>query len=219
MEFQKCARCGKRPAVVFITRMENNNTFNEGLCLVCAKELGIKPVDDILKKMGMSDEDVENMSGEVEGMLEAVADTDVESANDGGAPAIDFKKLFPNFGFPFGMQQNGEKKQKSEGQNKKQPKQDESKKLLSTYCTNLTEKAKRGNTDRIIGRDRELERVIQILCRRQKNNPCLIGEPGVGKTAIAEALAQRIVDGNVPEKLSGAEIWLLDITALVANTT
>ena len=218
MEFQKCARCGKRPAVVFITRMENNTTHNEGLCLVCAKELGIKPVDDILKKMGMSDEDVENMSGEVEGMLEAVADTDVEPSNDGGAPAIDFQKLFPNFGFPFGMREGGPKKQKGAPDNKKQPKQDESKKLLSTYCTNLTEKARRGNTDRIIGRDRELERVIQILCRRQKNNPCLIGEPGVGKTAIAEALAQRIVDGNVPEKLSGAEIWLLDITALVAGT-
>ena len=145
MELQKCARCGKRPAVVFITRMENNKTFNEGLCLVCAKELGIKPVDDILKKMGMSDEDVENMSGEVEGMLEAVADTDIDTANDGGAPAIDFQKLFPNFGFPFGgMQQGGGKKQKGDAQGKKPPKQDESKKLLSTYCTNLTEKAKSG---------------------------------------------------------------------------
>ena len=139
MEFQKCARCGKRPAVVFINRIENNQSFSEGLCLVCAKELGIKPVDDILKKMGMSDEDVENMSGEVEGMLEAVADTDVDSANDGGAPAIDFQKLFPNFGFPFGRPQaNGPKKQKEDAGNKKQPKKDDSKKLLSTYCTDLT---------------------------------------------------------------------------------
>ncbi len=219
MEFQKCARCGKRPAVVFITRMENNKTFNEGLCLVCAKELGIKPVDDILKKMGMSDEDVENMSGEVEGMLEAVSETDVDADTDGGAPAIDFQKLFPNFGFPFGKPQaNGGKRQRGDGKEKKEAKKEDNKKLLATYCTDLTEKARLGNTDRIVGRDRELERVIQILCRRQKNNPCLIGEPGVGKTAIAEALAQRIIDGNVPEKLSGAEIWLLDITALVAGT-
>ena len=219
MEFQKCARCGKRPAVVFINRTDNNGSVNEGLCLVCARELGIKPVDDILKKMGMSDEDVENMSGEVEGMLEAVDNTDVEPATDGGAPAIDFQKLFPNFGFPFGVgMQQGGKRPKAEGKGKKEEKKEDTKKLLSTYCTDLTDKARRGNTDRIIGRDRELERVIQILCRRQKNNPCLIGEPGVGKTAIAEALAQRIVDGDVPEKLSGAEIWLLDLTALVAGT-
>ena len=218
MEFQKCARCGKRPAVVFISRIENNQTFNEGLCLLCAKELGIKPVDDILKKMGMSEEDIENMSGDVEGMLTAIEPiSDQNSVTDGGAPAIDFQKLFSGFGFP--MQNPNQPRHKNDTKNtKKDAKKEDEKKLLSMYCTNLTEKARRGNTDRIIGRDRELERVIQILCRRQKNNPCLIGEPGVGKTAIAEALAQRIVDGNIPEKLANAEIWLLDLTALVAGT-
>jgi len=218
MEMQRCARCKKRPAVVFITRMDNNQTINEGLCLICAKELGIKPVDDILKKMGMSDEDIEDVSGDVEGMLEAVEPaTDENGMTDGGAPAIDFQKLFSGFGLPFAM--NGRKpSDKKEKRDRKSEKKEDEKKLLRAYCTDLTEKARLGNTDRIIGRDREIDRVIQILCRRQKNNPCLIGEPGVGKTAIAEALAQRIVDKNVPERLADAEIWLLDLTALVAGT-
>ena len=217
MEIQRCARCKKRPAVVFITRMDNQKTYNEGLCLVCAKELGIKPVNDILKNMGMSEEDIENMSGEVEGMLTAIEPADDQTTEpDGGAPALDLQKLFSGFGMPFGAQ--GTPKRPKGAKEKGEAKTDESKKLLSTYCTDLTEKARLGKTDRIIGRDRELDRVIQILCRRQKNNPCLIGEPGVGKTAIAEALAQRIVDGNVPERLSNAEIWLLDLTALVAGT-
>ena len=221
MEMQRCARCKKRPAVVFITRMDNNQTINEGLCLICAKELGIKPVDDILKKMGMSDEDIEGVSGEVEGMLEAVDPaSDENSVTDGGAPAIDFQKLFSGFGFPFSMNgMNGKKPQDKKGKkDSKSEKKEDEKKLLRTYCTDLTEKARLGKTDRIIGRDREIDRVVQILCRRQKNNPCLIGEPGVGKTAIAEALAQRIVDKNVPERLDDAEIWLLDLTALVAGT-
>lgn len=217
MEIQRCARCKKRPAVVFITRMDNQKTYNEGICLVCARELGIKPVNDILKNMGMSEEDIENMSGEVEGMLTAIEPADDQSVEpDGGAPALDLQKMFSGFGIPFGGQ-SVPKKQKGEKE-KGNAKDDDSKKLLSTYCTDLTEKARLGKTDRIIGRERELDRVIQILCRRQKNNPCLIGEPGVGKTAIAEALAQRIVDGNVPERLSNAEIWLLDLTALVAGT-
>ena len=216
MEFQKCARCKKRPAVVFITRMEDNKTFNEGLCLVCAKELGIKPVDDILKKMGMNDEDIENMAGEVENMLEAVDSADGQDITDGGAPAVDFQKIFGGFGMPMGSA--GTPKKKGDQKGKKEDKKADDKKLLNTYCTDLTAKAKRGDTDRIIGREKELERVIQILSRRQKNNPCLIGEPGVGKTAIAEALAQRIVDGNVPERLAETEIWLLDIAALVAGT-
>ncbi|MBR5140462.1 MAG: ATP-dependent Clp protease ATP-binding subunit [Clostridia bacterium] len=221
MEIQRCARCKKRPAVVFITRIENDKTINEGLCLICAKELGIKPVDDILKKMGMSDEDIEGVSGEVEGMLEAVdPSVDDNGITDGGAPAIDFQKLFSGFGLPFMSQGPAPagKSGKREKKEKRPDKADDEKKLLKTYCTDLTEKARSGNTDRIIGRDREIERVIQILCRRQKNNPCLIGEPGVGKTAIAEALAQRIVDRKVPERLSDAEIWLLDLTALVAGT-
>ena len=216
MEFQKCARCKKRPAVVFINRIEDNKTLSEGLCLVCAKELGIKPVDDILKRMGMNDEDIENMAGEVENMLEAVDSGDGEGTTDGGAPAVDFQKLFGGFGMPMNMQ--GGPKKKGDAKGKKEDKRADEKKLLNTYCTDLTEKARKGDTDRIIGREKELERVIQILSRRQKNNPCLIGEPGVGKTAIAEALAQRIVDGNVPERLIETEIWLLDIAALVAGT-
>ncbi len=217
MEIQRCARCKKRPAVVFITRMDNQKTYNEGLCLVCAKELGIKPVNDILKNMGMSEEDIENMSGEVEGMLTALEPADEQTTEpDGGAPALDLQKLFSGFGMPFGAQ--GTPKRPKGAKDKGEAKVDDSKKLLSTYCTDLTEKARLGKTDRIIGRDRELDRVIQILCRRQKNNPCLIGEPGVGKTAIAEALAQKIVDGSVPERLANAEIWLLDLTALVAGT-
>ena len=200
--------------------MDNNQTVNEGICLICAKELGIKPVDDILKKMGMTDDDIEGVSGEVEGMLEAVAPSlDESPVNDGGAPAIDFQKLFSGFGFPFNMSERPSEKSDKKGKNntKTNPK-DDSKKLLRTYCTDLTEKARLGRSDLIVGRERELDRVIQILCRRQKNNPCLIGEPGVGKTAIAEALAQRIVDKKVPERLADAEIWLLDLTALVAGT-
>ena len=220
MEIQKCSRCGIRPAVVFITRLENGKSVNEGLCLVCAKELGIKPVDDILKKMGISDDDIENISNEVTDLIapddgqEPDSDaTPSEPQDDGGAPAIDFQKLFGTLPpFPF-RQQKKPGKGKSDSQ-KKQPE----KKYLSMYCTNLNQKAADGKTDRLIGRERETDRVIQILCRRQKNNPCLIGEPGVGKTAIAEALAQRIVDGKVPERLADSEIWLLDLTSLVAGT-
>ena len=220
MEFQKCARCKKRQAVVFITRLENDAKINEGLCLICARQLGIKPVEDMLKRMGMSEEDIENMSGEM-GELFGTSAPDMaleaqeDNAIDGGAPAIDFQKIFSGLGLSLG--QNQPKRQEKDPRRKEQPKAD-GKKILSAYCTNLTEKAKQGKTDAIIGRERELERVVQILCRRQKNNPCLIGEPGVGKTAIAEALAQRIVDGRVPERLRECEVWLLDLTALVAGT-
>jgi ATP-dependent Clp protease ATP-binding subunit ClpA len=211
MEIQKCARCQKRPAVVFITRLEGGKTVNEGLCLVCAKELGIKPINDILKKMGVSDEDIENMSGEMEGLIEAVSED-----SDGGAPAIDFPKIFSDMSTPFSsMNGAGEKKTPKMQKNEKA---ENGRKFLNMYATNLTAKAQQGRIDRMIGRDRELDRVIQILCRRQKNNPCLIGEPGVGKTAIAEALAQRIFDNQVPERLRGCELWLLDLTSLVAGT-
>ncbi len=206
--------------MVFITRLENNNKINEGLCLVCAKELGIRPVEDMLKKMGMTEEDIENMSGEMSQLFGDPSDENAlepqgENSIDGGAPAIDFQKIFSNFGLTMGspQQKRPEKDQKRKSADKK-----DERKILSAYCTDLTEKARSGKTDRIIGRERELTRVIQILSRRQKNNPCLIGEPGVGKTAIAEALAQRIVDGNVPERLRECEIWLLDLTALVAGT-
>ena len=211
MEIQKCARCQKRPAVVFITRLEAGKTVNEGLCLLCAKELGIKPINDILKKMGVSDEDIENMSGEMEGLIEAVSED-----SDGGAPAIDFPKIFSDMSIPF-SQGNGSSEKKTPKMQKNE-KADGGRKFLNMYATNLTAKAQQGRIDRMIGRDRELDRVIQILCRRQKNNPCLIGEPGVGKTAIAEALAQRIFDNQVPERLHGCELWLLDLTSLVAGT-
>ncbi|MBQ7407368.1 MAG: ATP-dependent Clp protease ATP-binding subunit [Clostridia bacterium] len=210
MEIQKCARCQKRPAVVFITRLEAGKTVNEGLCLICAKDLGIKPINDILKKMGVSDEDIENMTGEMEGLIEAGQDL------DGGAPAIDFPKIFSNMNLPFN--QEGVSQEKKDARTKKNEKADGGRKFLNMYATNLTAKAQQGRIDRMIGRERELDRVIQILCRRQKNNPCLIGEPGVGKTAIAEALAQRIVDNTVPERLHGCELWLLDLTSLVAGT-
>ena len=210
MEIQKCARCQKRPAVVFITRLEAGKTVNEGLCLICAKELGIKPINDILKKMGVSDEDIENMTGEMEGLIEASQDM------DGGAPAIDFPKIFSDMNLPFAS--NGASADTKSARSQKNDKAENGRKYLNMYATNLTAKAQQGRIDRMIGRERELDRVIQILCRRQKNNPCLIGEPGVGKTAIAEALAQRIVENLVPERLHGCELWLLDLTSLVAGT-
>ncbi len=211
---QMCSRCHKRMAVVFITRLENDKQVNEGLCLKCAREMGLKlPTGDILEKMGITDEDLERMEGEMETMMADAGITDLAESgyDDGGAPAIDITKLMQ--GNMEGGKKAGDKKDKKpEGKNEKK------RKFLDGYCHNLTAKAAEGKLDRIVGRDRELERVIQILCRRQKNNPCLIGEPGVGKTAIAEALAQRIVDGNVPYKLSECEVYLVDLTALVAGT-
>ncbi|MBP5428375.1 MAG: ATP-dependent Clp protease ATP-binding subunit [Clostridia bacterium] len=212
MEMQMCARCKKRLAVVFITRMENNQTVNEGLCLRCARELGIKPVSDMLNRMGLDDEAIEKMNSEMTDVVDALAETP-DDGEDGGAPAVDLPKIFQNLGFPMPGRRKSEEG-KTDAKAKREPKR----KFLSTYCQNLTERAEKGKIDRIVGRDRELARVIQILCRRQKNNPCLIGEPGVGKTAIAEALAVKIVDGDVPLRLRGAEVWLVDLTALVAGT-
>ncbi len=216
MELKKCARCKKRPAVVYITRLENGNQINEGLCIPCARELGIKPVEDMLKKMGISEEEIENMPAEMETLF-GEGDSSLTAQDqsiDGGAPAMDLHKFFSSLGLP----NMSMPKQNKQSGTKAGEKKEDNKKILRAYCSDLTEKARSGKVDRIIGRDREIERVVQILCRRQKNNPCLIGEPGVGKTAIAEALAQRIVDGNVPMKLADKEIWLLDLTALVAGT-
>ena len=213
MEMQMCARCKKRLAVVFITRMENNQTVNEGLCLRCARELGIKPVSDMLGKMGLDDEAIEKMNSEMNDVVESLADASNDDGEDGGAPAVDIPKIFQNLGFPM-----PQRKRPEEGKPNEKQKREPKRKFLSTYCQNLTERAKQGKIDRIVGRDRELSRVIQILCRRQKNNPCLIGEPGVGKTAIAEALAVKIADGEVPARLKGSEVWLVDLTALVAGT-
>ncbi len=204
---EMCARCKKRPATVYIMKIENNEQKQEGLCLVCARELGIKPVDDIMKRMGISDDELENMEKMVAEIMPADDENDGEDGDD-DAPTIDFSKLVRNSGF---SKTNPEKE-------KKNTRTKDDRKNLTTYCHNLTQDALNGKLDKIVGRERELERVIQILCRRQKNNPCLIGEPGVGKTAIAEALAQKIVDGDVPYKLKDCEIYLVDLTALVAGT-
>ena len=214
-KIQMCSRCHKRVAVVFMTRIENGESKQEGLCLVCAKSLGIKPVNDMLEKMGITTEDIDRMSGDIENMLESMLPENVgEETEDGGAPAINLPSFFQNMGLPVRPSEMPGKKEgkKKGGEEKKQYK------FLDTYCRNLTRRAAEGKLDNIVGRDRELARVIQILCRRQKNNPCLIGEPGVGKTAIAEALAQRIVKGDVPYRLKNAQIYLVDLTAIVAGT-
>ncbi len=202
-------------AVVFVTKLENGNKINEGLCLRCAKELGL-PVDNMLgnvmNQYGISADDLESMEDSLNSMMPAPSDND--DVEEGGAPAIDLPKLFEDAGLPTKSPDAQGRAKKKGDDTSKQKKY----KFLDTYCRNLTKRAADGKLDRIIGRDRELDRVIQILCRRQKNNPCLIGEPGVGKTAIAEALAQRIADGNVPYKLKGKQIYLVDLTALVAGT-
>ena len=204
---EMCARCKKRPATVYIMKLENNVQKQEGLCLQCAKELGIKPVNDFMQKMGISEEELENMEKMFSEMLPVAQDSEDDGED---SPTIDFSKLMKNAGFSMGG-----KKEDPKDKNKK--KKDE-RKNLNTFCHNLTQDAVNGKLDKIIGRQRELERVIQILSRRQKNNPCLIGEPGVGKTAIAEALAQRIASGDVPYKLKNCEVYLVDLTALVAGT-
>ena len=209
MKLQICAKCKKRPAMVFITRLEDGKSINEGICLSCASELGIRPVDDMLKKMGIDEEAIEGMNAELESIMESGL-VQSDDGDDSKVPTL-------NLGEIFGMGMGGERPASPKKKGAKKP-EDESRKLLSTYCTNLNAKAAEGKIDRIIGRDREIDRIIQILCRRQKNNPCLIGEPGVGKTAIVEELAVRIVEGNVPDVLSGFELWQLDLTALVAGT-
>lgn len=216
---EMCARCKKRVAVVFVSRLENGQTINEGICLKCARELGIKPIDDIIKKMGISDDDLEQMDAEMENMLEISELDDSEDSledenGEGRAPAFDIKKMFGAFSVnPNSENENNDLKDKKSKKDKKK-----NDKFISQYCVNLNERAINGRIDKVIGRDDEISRVIQILCRRQKNNPCLIGEPGVGKTAIAEALALRITSGNVPFKLKDKELQLLDLTALVAGT-
>ena len=212
MRMQICARCKKRPAMVFITRLDNGKSINEGLCLFCAKELGIQPVNDMLRKMGVDEEDMDNILSDIENGLPEFFESEDGELPDGNAPTL-------NIGELFGMGDGGDKKRaKGKRDPKKEQQEDESKKNLSTYCTNLNQRAIDGKIDSLIGRDREIDRIIQILCRRQKNNPCLIGEPGVGKTAIAEELAKRIVEGRVPAALQGFEIWMLDLTSLVAGT-
>ena len=221
-----CIRCQKRPAIIFIQRMENGQMKQEGYCLHCARELHIKPVDDLMKQFGMSEQDLDNMENRMESMMEELGDSNPLSmlmnmsgaGEDADAENMD-EDLVPgsNATFPLGFtgteKQDGEKKADRKS-GKKPPKR----KFLDTYCENLTRKAREGKLDDIIGRDREIYRTIQILSRRQKNNPCLIGEAGVGKTAIAEGIAERIAKGQVPIGLRDKEIFLLDLTSLVAGT-
>ena len=205
-----CSRCHKRPAVVFITKVEGNEQKNEGLCIPCAKELGIKPVDDLIKKFGLSDEDIEAMSEQMMQLTQPTGEDGGDGDFEGGN-----MPTFPPMFMGFGPQEKGEKVTEKDGSRPKGPVKH---KFLDTYCDNLTAKARDGRIDRVIGRDEEIYRTIQILSRRQKNNPCLIGEAGVGKTAIAEGIALRIARGDVPANLRDREIYLLDLTALVAGT-
>ena len=232
MSMMMCSRCHKRPAVVFMTGLNGTEKFEKGYCLACAKELGIPQVNNYLKQMGISDEDIENGFNMLFGGPndenelpdddipndEDIDDDDdaVDAFKQGGAGIIPpfMEKFFSPNGETASDEMRG-----SENENKeKKKKENKKRKFLDTFCTNLTGRAKDGKMDRIIGREKEIERVIQILSRRTKNNPCLIGEPGVGKTAIAEGIAQKIVSGDVPFRLQGKELYLLDLTALVAGT-
>ena len=223
-----CIRCQKRPAIIFVQRMENGQMKNEGYCLHCARELHIKPVEDLMKQFGMSDEDMDNMEDRMENMMQELGDgsgsmNPFSMMMNMGQPREDDdgdEDLMPGSSATFPLSMNGgtqeaPKGDKKPGRNGKKPPR---RKFLDTYCENLTRKAKEGKLDDIIGRDREIYRTIQILSRRQKNNPCLIGEAGVGKTAIAEGIAERIAKGDVPAGLKEKEIYLLDLTSLVAGT-
>ncbi len=227
-----CSRCKKNLAVVFITKIDGGKTVNEGLCLKCAKEMGIKPVDDMIERMGLSEDDLENLNGEMteamnglESLLSQGHDAEDGSEDD---EADSQTATFPFLNKLFGAAGQGqdntpavpepEKTESRQRSGDKPNPKNKKHKFLDSYCQNLTQKARDGRLDRIIGREEETERVIQILNRRQKNNPCLIGEPGVGKTAIAEGLAQKIADKDVPYKLQNKEVYLMDLTALVAGT-
>ncbi len=230
-----CSRCGKRPAVVFMAGLNGTEKFEKGYCLTCAKEIGVPQVNEYLKQMGITDEDLENgldmlmgmgademnnSDDDFSDMLISDEEDDEDSVGGfqkGGANILPpfMEKIFGGAGNNASAENNPENDKKEK---KKKNKDAKKRKFLETFCTNLTGKAKDGKTDRIIGRDKEIERVIQILSRRSKNNPCLIGEPGVGKTAIAEGIAQRIVAGNVPFRLQDKELYLLDLTALIAGT-
>ena len=213
-----CTKCKKNVAVVFITKMENGVTLNEGYCLRCARSLGVPQINEAVKQMGISEEDLDLLSDEMSSMF---GQRDTEDCEDDEADSQ--TATFPLLSQLFGSNQNfpqqpmePAKKESGAGESKK--KKNKKHKFLDSYCMDLTGRAREGKLDRVIGRDVETQRVIQILNRRQKNNPCLIGEPGVGKTAIAEGLAQRIAAGDVPYKLRDKEVFLLDLTALVAGT-
>ncbi len=230
MQSTLCSHCKKNLAVIFITKIENGETINEGLCLKCAKQLGIKPIDDMMKRMGVTEEDLETMTEEMMGLLDSAEserstseeDSEEEEEMSRTATFPFLSKLFgggdSQLPQPAEPPKGPEKTEKQEKPERAEKRRDKKKKFLDTYCLNLTQKARDKGLDQIVGREMETERVVQILNRRQKNNPCLIGEPGVGKTAIAEGLAQMIVRGDVPYKLRDKEVYLLDLTALVAGT-
>ena len=226
MQPTMCSRCGKNVAVIFITKLEGGTSKNEGLCLKCAREMGIKPIDDMMKKMGISDEDLDSLTTEMmsafggaegmEGMMSPAKDEDDEE-DDGRTATFPFlNQLFGGSSSAPEKPSSGEGSSPPPSRGEKQAKPAK-RKFLDSYCISLSQRAQEGKLDKLIGRERELERVVQILNRRQKNNPCLIGEPGVGKTAIAEGLAQRIVKGDVPAGLKDKTIFALDMGALIAG--
>lgn len=216
-----CSRCKKRQAVVFISTIQGNDKRDEGLCLICAKELGVPQVNDYLEKMGISDEDLEESYKMIFGDVDGESDSDADSGADddftpGGAGTM--MPFFKRFAASKDSQTESEKQDLKDDKKHNKKKEEKKRKFLDTYCINLTAKAKKGEIDRIIGREKEIYRVMQILSRRTKNNPCIIGEPGVGKTAIAEGIAQKLADGDVPFRLQGKELYMLDLTSLVAGT-
>ncbi|NLG52487.1 MAG: ATP-dependent Clp protease ATP-binding subunit [Clostridiales bacterium] len=231
-----CNRCKKNIAVIFITKMDGNTTTSEGICLKCARELGLKPVGEFMERMGITDDDLDTMSSEMMNMFEGADGLELaglsgldnpDASDDADADAEGKTATFPFLNKLFGASpfdrssEQGEARRPEQGETERRnnhQKKETKRKFLDNYCISLTQRAKEGKLDRIVGRHTEIERVIQILNRRQKNNPCLIGEPGVGKTAIAEGLALRMSEGKVPAKLVDKEVYLLDLTALVAGT-
>lgn len=216
MQPKMCCKCKKNVAVIFITKVENGVTLNEGYCMKCARSLGIPQIDQAVKQMGLSDEDLDMITDEMSSMF-GQRDTTEGEEDEVDSQTATFPLMNQLFGGNLPKPGQAAEKEKGTAQQEKKPKKSKHK-FLDNYCMDLTARAREGKLDKVIGRDVETERVIQILNRRQKNNPCLVGEPGVGKTAIAEGLAQRIVEGNVPYKLRDKEVFLLDLTALVAGT-